>query len=82
MMQLTFGQHSFTLDAQDALFVAEAILMQRKQPDIDLPEHRSAQHGVIRLRGNRGGLSRFRARAPVPLSTTTHPAEQCDQTDC
>ena len=41
MMQLTLGRQHFTLSDNDALFVAEAILLQRKQPDIVLPEHRS-----------------------------------------
>lgn len=49
MMQLTFGRQHFTLDERDALFVAEAILLQRKEPGVVLPEHRSEKHGVIRL---------------------------------
>lgn len=49
MMQLTLGRYSFTLNDSDALFVAEAILLQRQHPDIVLPEHRSTKHGVIRL---------------------------------
>ncbi|HGM4932044.1 hypothetical protein [Serratia marcescens] len=49
MMQLTLGRHSFTLSDNDALFVAEAILLHRKHPDIVLPVHYSKKHGVIRL---------------------------------
>ncbi|WP_254864998.1 hypothetical protein [Serratia marcescens] len=48
-MQLTLGRHGFTLSDNDALFVAEAILLQRKHPDIVLPDHCSDKHGVIRL---------------------------------
>ncbi|CAI1194397.1 hypothetical protein [Serratia marcescens] len=55
-MQLTLGRHRFTLSDNDALFVAEAILLQRKHPDIVLPEHRSDKHGVIRLTNRRAEL--------------------------
>ncbi|HEI8821989.1 TPA: hypothetical protein SLG99_004401 [Serratia marcescens] len=61
MMQLTLGRHSFTLSDNDALFVAEAILLQRKEPGIILPEHRSEKHGVIRLANRQAELCRFRA---------------------
>ena len=49
MMQLALGRHRFTLNDNDALLVAEAILLQRQHPDIVLPEHRSTKHGVIHL---------------------------------
>ncbi|HEJ7179692.1 TPA: hypothetical protein ACKQT6_003865 [Serratia marcescens] len=49
MMQLTLGRYIFTLNDNDALFVAEAILLQRQHPDIVLPKYRSTKHGVIRL---------------------------------
>ncbi len=48
MMRLTFGRQ-FTLSDNDALFIAEAILLQRKELGVVLPEHRSEKHGVIRL---------------------------------
>ncbi|WP_239511687.1 hypothetical protein [Serratia marcescens] len=60
-MQLTLGRHSFTLSDNDARFVAEAILLQRKYPDIVLPEHRSDKHGEIRLTNRQAELRRFRA---------------------
>ena len=41
MMRLTFGRQHFTLSDNDALFIAEAILLQRKEPGVVLPEHRS-----------------------------------------
>lgn len=59
MMQLTFGRQHFTLSGNDALFVAEAILLQRKHPDIVLPEHRSEKHGVIRLTNRQTELRRI-----------------------
>ncbi|HEJ7990394.1 TPA: hypothetical protein SMI27_001035 [Serratia liquefaciens] len=61
MMQLTLGRHRFTLSDNDALFVAEAILLQRKHPDIVLPEHHSEKHGVIRLTNRQTELRQFRA---------------------
>ncbi|HHK7963331.1 hypothetical protein LZ336_23215 [Serratia marcescens] len=60
-MQLTLGRHCFTLSDNDALFVAEAILLQRKHPDIVLPEHRSEKHGVIRLTNRQAEQRRIRA---------------------
>lgn len=63
MMQLTLGRHHFTLSDNDALFVAEAILLQRQHPDIVLPEHRSHKHGVIRLASRQAELYRFCARS-------------------
>ncbi|WP_256814461.1 MULTISPECIES: hypothetical protein [unclassified Serratia (in: enterobacteria)] len=48
-MQLTLGRHCFALSDNDALFVAKTILLQRKHPDIVLPEHRSEKHVVICL---------------------------------
>ncbi|WP_337046000.1 hypothetical protein [Serratia bockelmannii] len=59
MMQLTLGRQRFTLDERDALFVAEAILLQRKHPDIVLPEHRSKKHGVICLTNRQAKLRRI-----------------------
>ncbi|HGM5456465.1 TPA: hypothetical protein ACKPZ5_004454 [Serratia marcescens] len=59
-MQLTLGRQRFTLSDSDALFVAETILLQRKHPDIVLPEHCSEKHGVIRLT-NRQAERRIRA---------------------
>ncbi|MDT0204608.1 hypothetical protein VBR23_00315 [Klebsiella pneumoniae] len=59
-MQLTLGRHRFTLSDNDALFVAEAILLQRKHPDIVLPEHRSEKHNVIRLTNRQAELRQFR----------------------
>ncbi|EIM8478528.1 hypothetical protein I5Q01_17405 [Serratia ureilytica] len=59
MMQLTLGRHCFTLSGNDALFVAEAILLQRKHPDIVLPEHRSEKHGVICLTNRQAELRRI-----------------------
>ncbi|WP_239662914.1 hypothetical protein [Serratia marcescens] len=58
-MQLTLGRHSFTLSDNDALFVAEATLLQRKHPDIVLPDHRSDKHGVIRLTNRLTEMSQF-----------------------
>ncbi|CAI1801519.1 MULTISPECIES: hypothetical protein [Serratia] len=69
MMQLTLGRQSFTLNDNDALFVAEAILLQRQHPDIVLPEHRSTKHGVIRLTRRQATPHLFCA-GPVPLSDT------------
>ncbi|CAI0950462.1 hypothetical protein JY490_00980 [Serratia marcescens] len=67
MMQLTLGRHHFTLSDNDALFVAEAILLQRQHPDIILPEHRSTKHDVIRLTCRQGAPHLFCA-GPVPLT--------------
>ncbi|EMP7138777.1 TPA: hypothetical protein ACXNFZ_001094 [Serratia marcescens] len=74
MIQLTLGRHRFTLNDNDALFVAEAILLQRQHPDIVLPEHRSHKHGVIRLTSRQAEPHLFCA-GPVSLSdaaTDTH----------
>ncbi|WP_350024636.1 hypothetical protein [Serratia marcescens] len=60
-MQLTLGRHCFTLSDNDALFVAEAILLQRKHPGIVLPEHHSEKRGVIRLTNKQAELRQFRA---------------------
>ncbi|MGP3230834.1 hypothetical protein ACTVPV_14720 [Serratia bockelmannii] len=60
-MQLTLGRQHFTLSDNDALFIAEAILLQRKHPDIVLPDHRSDKHGVIRLANWQAELRRIRA---------------------
>ncbi|SPZ61736.1 Uncharacterised protein [Serratia quinivorans] len=67
MMQLTLGRHRFTLNDNDALFVAEAILLQRQHPDIVLPEHRSTKHCVIRLTSRQAEPHRF-CTGPVPLT--------------
>ena len=81
MMQLTFGRHSFTLNDTDAMFVAEAILLQRKQPDIALPEHRSDKHGVIRLASSQAEPRLFRA-LPVPLTSAAADTRNDPLTDC
>ncbi|AKE12629.1 hypothetical protein [Serratia liquefaciens] len=81
MMQLTFGRHSFTLTDTDALFVAESILLQRKQPDIALPEHRSDKHGVIRLASSLAEPRLFRA-VPVPLTSAAADTRHDQLTDC
>jgi len=70
MMQLTLGRHHFTLNDNDALFVAEAILLQRQHPDIVLPEHRSHKHGVIRLTSCQAEPHLF-CSEPVSLSGAT-----------
>lgn len=81
MMQLTFGRQHFTLSDNDALFVAEAILLQRKQPDIALPEHRSDKHGVIRLASSQAEPRLFRA-GPVPLTSAAADTRHDQLTDC
>ncbi|WP_199637984.1 hypothetical protein JEM67_03280 [Serratia sp. PAMC26656] len=81
MMRLTFGRHSFTLTDTDALFVAESILLQRKQPDIALPEHRSDKHGVIRLASSQAEPRLFRA-VPVPLTRAAADTRNDQLTDC
>ncbi|RFT77753.1 hypothetical protein [Serratia marcescens] len=59
MIQLTLGRHRFTLSDNDALFVAEAILLLCKHPDIVLPEHRSEKYGVIFLTNRQAELRRI-----------------------
>ncbi|MDU5488246.1 MAG: hypothetical protein E6093_22535 [Serratia liquefaciens] len=81
MMQLTFGRQHFTLNDNDALFIAEAILLQRKQPDIALPEHRSDKHGVIRLASSQAEPRLFRA-VPVPLTSAAADIRHDQLTDC
>lgn len=81
MMQLTFGRQHFTLNDNDALFIAEAILLQRKQPDIALPEHRSDKHGVIRLASSQAEPRLFRA-GPVPLTSAAADTRHDQLTDC
>ncbi|MBI6162543.1 hypothetical protein JEQ05_12980 [Serratia liquefaciens] len=81
MMQLTFGRQHFTLNDTDALFVAEAILLQHKQPDIALPEHRSDKHGVIRLASSLAEPRLFRA-GPVPLTSAAADTRNNQLTDC
>ncbi|HGE8279280.1 hypothetical protein ACJ8QF_23085 [Serratia sp. CY81684] len=58
-MQLILGRHSFTLSDNDAMFIAEAILLQRKEPGIVLPEHRSEKHNVIRLTNRQAEQRQF-----------------------
>lgn len=81
MMRLTLGRQSFTLNDNDALFVAEAILLQRKQPDIALPEHRSDKHGVIRLASSQAEPRLFRA-GPIPLTLAAADTRNDQLTDC
>ncbi|TXE59869.1 hypothetical protein [Serratia nematodiphila] len=81
MMQLTFGRQHFTLDERDALFVAEAILLQRKEPDVVLPEHRSEKHGVIRL-ASRQAEPRLFHPGPVPLTCAAADTRNDQLTDC
>lgn len=81
MMRLTFGRQHFTLSDNDALFVAEAILLQRKQPDIALPEHRSDKHGVIRLASSQAEPRLFRT-LPVPLTRAAADTRNDQLTDC
>ncbi|WP_199636839.1 hypothetical protein JEM67_21515 [Serratia sp. PAMC26656] len=81
MMRLTFGRQHFTLSDNDALFVAESILLQRKQPDIALPEHRSDKHGVIRLASSQAEPRLFRA-GPVPLTSAAADTRHDQLTDC
>lgn len=81
MMQLTFGRQHFTLNDNDALFIAEAILLQRKQPDIALPEHRSDKHGVIRLASSQAEPRLFRA-VPVPLTRAAADTRHDQLIDC
>ncbi|MDW5511894.1 hypothetical protein [Serratia proteamaculans] len=81
MMRLTLGRQSFTLNNTDALFVAEAILLQRKQPDIALPEHRSDKHGVIHLASSLAEPRLFRA-VPVPLTRAAADTRHDQLTDC
>ncbi|EMH7336491.1 hypothetical protein RGJ08_004712 [Serratia marcescens] len=81
MMRLTFGRQHFTLSDNDALFIAEAILLQRKQPDIALPEHRSDKHGVIRLASSQAEPRLFRA-VPVPLTRAAADTRHDQLTDC
>ena len=81
MMQLTFGRQHFTLDERDALFVAEAILLQRKEPGVVLPEHRSEKHGVIRLASRQAEPRLFRA-GPVPLTCAAADTRNDQLTDC
>lgn len=72
MMQLTFGHQHFTLDERDALFVAEAILLQRKEPGVVLPEHRSEKHGVIRLASRQAEPRLFKTSVQPPLKAPHH----------
>ncbi|CAI2499361.1 Uncharacterised protein [Serratia liquefaciens] len=81
MMRLTFGRQHFTLSDNDALFAAESILLQRKQPDIALPEHRSDKHGMIRLASSQAEPRLFRA-GPVPLTSAAADTRNDQLTDC
>lgn len=80
-MQLTLGRHCFTLSDNDALFVAEAILLQCKHPDIVLPEHRSEKHGVIRL-ASRQAEPRLLRAGPMPLTCAAADTRNDQLTDC
>ncbi|MFC0226117.1 hypothetical protein [Serratia aquatilis] len=82
MMLLTLGQQTFSLDQSDALFVAEAILMLRKNPEMKLSERRSAKHGVIAL--NCQGPSIYHAPKVrhVPLSNGSDNYKTSVLTDC
>ncbi len=53
----------FTLSDNDALFIAEAILLQRKELGVVLPEHRSEKHGVIRLASRQAEPAPVQCRA-------------------
>ncbi|BEO54276.1 hypothetical protein SMQE21_42160 [Serratia marcescens] len=81
MMQLTLGRQHFTLSDNDALFIAEAILLQRKEPGVVLPEHRSEKHGVIRLASRQVERHLFRA-GPVPLTCAVADTRNDPLTDC
>ncbi|MBH2711230.1 hypothetical protein I5L07_13380 [Serratia marcescens] len=81
MMRLTFGRQHFTLSDNDALFISEAILLQRKEPGVVLPEHRSEKHGVIRLASRQAEPRLFRAR-PVPLTCAAADTRNDPLTDC
>ncbi|WP_426880407.1 hypothetical protein [Serratia bockelmannii] len=81
MMRLTFGRQHFTLSDNDALFIAEAILLQRKEPGVVLPEHRSEKHGVIRLASRQAELRLFHA-GPVPLTYAAADTRNDQLTDC
>ena len=81
MMRLTFGRQHFSLSDNDALFIAEAILLQRKEPGVVLPEHRSDKHGVIRLASRQAQPSLFSA-GPVPLTCAAADTRNDQLTDC
>lgn len=81
MMQLTFSRQHFTLSDNDALFIAEAILLQRKEPGVVLPAHRSEKHGVIRL-ASRQAEPRLFSAGPVPLTCVVADTRNDPLTDC
>lgn len=81
MMRLTLGRQHFTLSDNDALFIAEAILLQRKEPGVVLPDHRSEKHGVIRLASRQAQPRLFRA-VPVPLTCAAANTRNDPLTDC
>ncbi|EPL3172477.1 hypothetical protein NOY08_002780 [Serratia marcescens] len=81
MMRLTLGRQHFTLSDNDALFIAEAILLQRKEPGVVLPEHRSEKHGVIRLASRQAEPRLFRV-GPVPLTCAAADSRNDPLTDC
>lgn len=81
MMRLTFGRQNFTLSDNDALFIAEAILLQRKEPGVVLPEHHSEKHGAIRLASRQAEPRLFRA-GPVPLTRAAADTRNDQLTDC
>ncbi|MBE4974737.1 hypothetical protein IMX17_15240 [Serratia sp. X3] len=81
MMRLTFGRQNFTLSDNDALFIAEAILLQRKEPGVVLPDHRSEKHGIIRLASSQAEPHLFRA-GPMPLTCAVTDTRNDPLTDC
>jgi len=81
MMRLTLGRQHFTLSDNDALFIAEALLLQRKEPGVVLPEHHSEKHGVIRLASRQAEQRLFRA-GPVPLTCAATDTRNDPLTDC
>ncbi|WP_414161760.1 hypothetical protein ACMGG9_23990 [Serratia sp. BNK-10] len=81
MMRLTFGRQNFTLSDNDALFIAEAILLQRKEPGVVLPDHRSEKHGIIRLASSQAEPHLFRA-GPMPLTCAVADTRNDPLTDC
>ncbi len=76
MMRLTFGRQHFTLSDNDALFIAEAILLQRKELGVVLPEHRSENTAlsVWRVAAEprlfSAGPVPLTARRPIPATTS------------
>ncbi|MEX2952163.1 hypothetical protein AB4K01_13300 [Serratia fonticola] len=82
MMLLTLGQQTFSLDQSDALFVAEAILMLRKNPKMALSERHSAKHGVIALTCQGPSIYHRPQVRHVPLSNAADSYKTSDLTGC